>query len=383
MSAPMTASTPVLAVQRLWNIVPGAVLSFLLALLAVRIRDATGLAALNPVVVALVAGMLLRSVVGLPDWLRPGAAFAVRPVLRAAVVLLGLQVTAGQLLSVGGGALVLAVTAVVATIPFAVWLGRVLGVRPKLALLIGTGTGICGASAIVAANQVVHGEQEDVAYALAVITLCGTASLIIYPELLPLLGLSTHTYGLWAGSSLHEVVQAVGAAEAGGPVAVQLGTITKLARVVMLAPAVLVIGSLLRRGSGAAGPVKAPVPWFAFGFLGLIAVGSTGLVPPGAVAASRAAVPVMMAASVAALGLNTACARCMPTASGRSRSASARRCSSPCLVCWAHSPSDCDTARKQGSDSLSGHRARVRMRRATKRAGGRSCHGRSFDDGDA
>ncbi len=305
MSAPVTTSTPVLAVQRLWNIVPGALLSFLLALLAVRIRDATGLAALNPVVVALVAGILLRSVMGLPDWLQPGAAFAVRPVLRAAVVLLGLQVTAGQLVSVGGGALVLAVAAVTMTIPFAVWFGRVLGVRPKLALLIGTGTGICGASAIVAANQVVQGEQEDVAYALAVITLCGTASLIIYPELLPLLGLSTHTYGLWAGSSLHEVVQAVGAAEAGGPVAVQLGTITKLARVVMLAPAVLVIGSLLRRGRGAPEHVKAPVPWFAFGFLGLIALGSTGLVPPSAVAASRAVVPVMMAASVAALGLNT------------------------------------------------------------------------------
>ena len=306
MTAPASASTSTLAALRLWHLLPGVVLSFALALLAVRIRDATGLAALNPVVVALIAGILLRAVIGLPEWLRPGASFAVRPVLRAAVVLLGLQVTAGQLLSVGGGALVLAFTAVVATIPFAAWLGRVLNVRPKLALLIGTGTGICGASAIVAANQVVHGEQEDVAYALAVITLCGTASLIIYPALMPLLGLSAHTYGLWAGSSLHEVVQAVGAAEAGGPVAVQLGTITKLARVVMLAPAILALGALLHRGKAAGeGHVRAPVPWFAFGFLALVAVGSSGVVPPAAVAASRVAVPVMMAASVAALGLNT------------------------------------------------------------------------------
>lgn len=306
MSVPVTSNLPVLVLSRLWALTPGAVLSLLLALLAVRVRDASGIAALNPVVVALIAGIALRTVIGQPAWLRPGTAFAVRPVLRAAVVLLGLQVTAGQLLSVGAGALALAVAAVATTIPFAIWLGGVLRVRPALALLIGTGTGICGASAIVAANQVVRGEQEDVAYALAVITLCGTASLLLYPELFAVFGLNAHTYGLWAGSSLHEVVQAVGAAEAGGPAAVQIGTITKLARVVMLAPAVLALGAWLRRGGAEeGGQAKAPVPWFAFGFLAMVAIGSSGVVPAAAVAASRAAVPLMMAAAVAGLGLNT------------------------------------------------------------------------------
>jgi uncharacterized integral membrane protein (TIGR00698 family) len=304
MSAPVPQSVPAQFASRLFSLLPGLALSFGLALFAVRVRDATGIAALNPVVVALVAGIALSTLTGLPGWLRPGVAFAVRPVLRAAIVLLGLQVTAGQLLSVGAGALGLAFAAVACTIPFAAWLGRLLRVPRRLALLIGTGTGICGASAIVAANQVVRGEQEDVAYALAVITLCGTASLLIYPVLFGVFGLDPHTYGLWAGSSLHEVVQAVGAAEAGGPVAVQLGTITKLARVVMLAPAVLALGIWLRRGT-TTGQVKAPMPWFALGFLAMVAAGSSGVVPSQAVAASRFAVPLMMAASVAALGLNT------------------------------------------------------------------------------
>jgi uncharacterized integral membrane protein (TIGR00698 family) len=170
--------------------------------------------------------------------------------------------------------------------------------------LIGTGTGICGASAIVAANQVVRGKQEDVTYALAIITLCGTAALVIYPEIGPLIGLSARSYGLWAGSSIHEVVQAVGAAAAGGPTAVAVGTITKLARVVMLAPAVLGLGLWIRRGESSGG-VKTPVPWFAFGFLALVVIGSTGVVPKLAVDASRWLVPLMMAAAVAALGLNT------------------------------------------------------------------------------
>jgi uncharacterized integral membrane protein (TIGR00698 family) len=286
------------------TLVPGLVLCFVLAMVAIRIQAATGIKALNPVVLALVFGIALRSAIGMPASLRPGAAFAVRPVLRAAIVLLGLQVTVAQLLSIGAGALALAVASVALTVPFTIWLGHRLGVDGPLSQLLGTGTGICGASAIVAANQVAGAKQEDVTYALAVITLCGTAALVIYPALAPLLGLDARAYGLWAGSSIHEVVQAVGAAAAGGPEATEIGTITKLARVVLLAPAVLVLGMWVRRGTSGGG-VKAPVPWFAFGFLVMVAIASTGLLPPSVPNASKVAVPLMLSASVAALGLNT------------------------------------------------------------------------------
>jgi len=305
MASPLPSRAPAAGAARISAVLPGLGLSLLISLIAIRIRDATGIAAMNPVVVALVGGIALRAAFGLPVWLRPGTAFAVRPVLRAAIVLLGLQVTAGQLLSVGAGALGLAFLSVALTIPFTIWLGGRLGVSPALSQLIGTGTGICGASAIVAANQVAGGRQEDVAYSLAVITLFGTAALLLYPELAPLLGLSPRVYGLWAGSSIHEVVQAVGAAAAGGPQAVEVGTITKLARVVMLAPAVLALGAWVQRGRGTSKSVKAPMPWFAFGFLGMVALASTHLLPLPVIGWSKFAVPLMLAASVAALGLNT------------------------------------------------------------------------------
>jgi uncharacterized integral membrane protein (TIGR00698 family) len=305
MAVPSSPGVPAAGLSRIGAILPGLAFSLILSLLAIRVKDATGLTAMNPVVLALVAGIALRAAIGMPGWLRPGAAFAVRPLLRAAIVLLGLQVTAGQLLSVGGGALALAFCSVALTVPFTIWLGARLGVSGPLSQLIGAGTGICGASAIVAANQVARGRQEEVAYALAIITLCGTAALLIYPELGALMGLSPRAYGLWSGASIHEVVQAVGAAAAGGPISVETGTITKLARVVLLAPAILALGAWARRGSKAAGPVKAPMPWFAFGFLAMVAVASTGLLPPLALGAAKQAVPLMLAASVAALGLNT------------------------------------------------------------------------------
>lgn len=288
------------------RVLPGFLLCLIIAWLSVQLKEATGINALNPVVVALVVGIALRASMGMPALLRPGTAFAVRPLLRTAIVLLGLQVTLGQLASIGVGALTLAFASVALTIPFTIWLGARLKVDPALAQLIGTGTGICGASAIVAANQVARGSEEDVAYALAVITLCGTASLLAYPALAPLLGLDARAYGLWAGSSIHEVVQAVGAAAAGGPISTEVGTITKLARVVLLAPAVLALGLWVHRGGVAPGAkVKAPMPWFALGFLAMVVLASSSLLPPVAVQTSRMLVPLMLSASVAALGLNT------------------------------------------------------------------------------
>lgn len=305
MSAP---AAPLPRPARLRAIAPGLALTLGVAALCIALRDASGIPALNPVVLALVIGIGIGVAAGRPAWMRPGIGFAVKPLLRAAIVLLGLQVTLGQLWSLGPGALALAVAVVALTLPFTLWLGARLGVDPALSQLIGTGTAICGASAIVAANQVARGKDEDVAYALAVITLCGTAALVLFPVLGEMLGLSPTAYGLWAGAAIHEVVQAVGAAAAGGPEAAQSGTVMKLARVFLLAPAVLALGwwvARSRRAAGEAGPVAAPVPWFAFGFLALVALGSAGAVPAAAVEASRILVPLMLAASVAALGVST------------------------------------------------------------------------------
>lgn len=288
------------------KLAPGLLICVAIALFSVQLRNASGIAALNPVVIALLVGLAWRSLKGRQAALDAGISFSVRPLLRFAIVLLGLQVTATEVLALGPGALALAVTVVAVTVPAAIWLGRMLGVEPGLAALLGMGTGICGASAIVATNQVVRAKDEDVTYALAVITLCGTVGLVLMPLLAAPLGLDPLSYGLWAGASLHEVVQAVGAAAAGGAEAAQSGTVMKLARVMLLAPAIMALGWWVARGAAAGGgTAKVQVPWFAVWFLGMVALVSTGLVPRLAVDASRWLVPLMMAASVAALGLST------------------------------------------------------------------------------
>ena len=291
---------------KLRKLAPGLLVCLAIAIASVWLRNASGIAALNPVVIALLVGLAWRSFQGKQPVLDPGLSFSIRPLLRFAIVLLGLQVTATEVLALGPGALALAVVVVGVTVPAAIWLGRLLGVQPGLAALLGMGTGICGASAIVATNQVVRAKDEDVTYALAVITLCGTVGLVAMPLLAGPLGLDSISYGLWAGASLHEVVQAVGAAAAGGPEAAQSGTVMKLARVMLLAPAIMALGWWVARGAAeGGGTAKVQVPWFAVWFLVMVAVVSTGLVPRIAIDTSRFLVPLMMAASVAALGLST------------------------------------------------------------------------------
>lgn len=309
MAQPASSAAAPAGLARYIDIAPGVAVCFVIALIAIWVRDLSGVKILNPVVVALIIGIALRAAIGMPATWRSGTAYVVRPVLRAAIVILGLQVTLSQLLSVGPVALGLAVAAVGLTMVFTIWLGARLGVDAPMAMLLGTGTGICGASAIVAANQVAGGKQEDVAYALAVITLCGTVSVIVYPYLGAAMGLSSQTYGIWAGASVHEVVQAVAAAGAWPePGAVEVGTITKLARVVLLAPAVIGLGYWAARGNPS--EVKTPMPWFAFGFIALVVLGDVLLwLLPGvqklAFSVSRFVVPIMLSASVAALGLGT------------------------------------------------------------------------------
>jgi uncharacterized integral membrane protein (TIGR00698 family) len=298
---------PVGATGRRLAVVPGLLLSAILAIIADQIRRATGIAALNPIVVALALGILLRACMSMPREVKAGIAFSVRPLLRAAIVLLGFQITVRQLIDVGPGALALAVVVVFSTMAATLALGRWLRVDPVLSSLIGTGTGVCGASAIVAANQVVHGRESDVVYALGIITLCGTAAMLIDPLLAGVFDLDPRAYGIWTGASIHEVIQAIGAAAAGGQVATEVGTIVKLARVALLAPALLALGAYATRyiHVGDVGRAKVPVPWFALGFLIASMVASSGLVAKPILDAFRFLTPFMLSTSVAALGLST------------------------------------------------------------------------------
>ena len=200
------------------SLVPGLLLTGTIAAAAFEFRNLSGIAALSPLIIAIVLGLAFHNTVGTPAAFKPGVVFSMRRILRFAIILLGLQLSLSQLVEVGGVGLGIIVLTLASTFLFTVWLGHRLGVDRKLVELIAAGTSICGASAIVATNTVTRASDEDIAYAVACVTVFGSASMLLYPTLEGLLQLSPHAFGLWAGASIHEIAQVVAAAFQNGPV---------------------------------------------------------------------------------------------------------------------------------------------------------------------
>ncbi len=279
-------------------------------MLGALVGAASGLALLVPTVSVVLWAMVLGALaapLGRRSPAANGAAQAVgRHLLRAGVALLGLRISFGDLAAVGIDGAVIAGTTVVVTMLVTTAAGRRLGVERNLALLIATGTAVCGASAIAAMASAVPTREQDIAYAMATVTLFGTLAMAILPLAGGrLLGLDDRTMGAWLGASIHEVAQVAGAGAAVSVVALQFATLIKLARVVLLAPAVA-IAAIARNGTraGRVGERRPPlVPGFVLAFMALVAVRSALPVPADVVAAATLVSTVLLAAGLASLGL--------------------------------------------------------------------------------
>ena len=293
------------------GVLPGLALTSSVTLAAFALRQVPGMATFSPMIIAIVIGIAFHNIVGTPSWAKPGVTFSLRRVLRVAIILLGLQLTASQVIAVGGRGLGIIATTLLATFVFTVWMGRVLGVEPRLAQLIAAGTSICGASAVIATNTVTGARDEDVAYAVACVTVFGTLAMFGYPLLPHLLHLNPQQFGLWSGASIHEIAQVVAAAFQNGQRAGEFGTVAKLSRVMLLAPMVIGLGLMQRRNAGSShsdlglAAARPPMPWFVLGFVALVGVNSLVAIPAEARGWIVAATTFLLSVALAAMGLET------------------------------------------------------------------------------
>jgi uncharacterized integral membrane protein (TIGR00698 family) len=295
--------------QRLPAILPGLLLATAVAALAFAIRQLPGMATFSPMILAILIGIAFHNIVGTPAWAKPGVTFSLRRLLRLAIILLGLQLTATQLVEVGGRGLGILVASLLATFGFTVQIGRVLGVERKLARLIAAGTSICGASAVIATNTVTDAPDEDVAYAVACVTVFGSVAMFAYPLLPDLLHLDPRGLGLWSGASIHEIAQVVAAAFQDGQQAGEFATVAKLSRVMLLAPMVMALGLTAprkaRQGNAGTASSRPPMPWFVLGFVAMVGLNSLVTVPPEARVSIIAVTTFLLSVALAAMGLET------------------------------------------------------------------------------
>ena len=284
---------------------PGVLACLAAALVALGVqRLVPGLSAL---LVAVLLGVATSHLVRLPRTLQPGVAVSAKRLLRLGILLLGLQLALDDIVALGWGTIAVVVAIVALGLTGTVLMGRRLGLSRGQSVLIASGFSICGAAAVAAVEGSVEREDEDVATAIALVVIFGTVMIGAAPALLAMTGLPVEVQGMIAGGSIHEVAQVVAAGGIIGGGALATAVLVKLARVLMLAPVVTVLGVLERRRvdvAGREGAARPPlVPLFVVGFLAA-AVLRTVVPLPGLVLDGAHQLQVLLlSAAMFALGL--------------------------------------------------------------------------------
>ncbi|EYB66826.1 hypothetical protein DEIPH_ctg066orf0006 [Deinococcus phoenicis] len=287
-------------------LLPGLALVALLTAAASVLSTLPGLRVFGALGLALLLGLALRGLLRLPASIGPGAGYAARTLLRLGVVLLGVRLNFVLFAQAGMRVLLLDLAVMAVGLLSMTWLARRLGLPRGLGLAVAVGSSICGASAIAAAAPVIAADEDEVSVAVAVCSLLGTAGVIGYSLLALPLHLSAQRYGLMTGSTLHEIAQVLAAGAAQGGQALDFAMLTKLTRVALLAPVLLLLGALLARKAAGGRPTRARAPLlppFLVGFLLVGVVSSTGRLPEPLTAHLQTASLLLTAASMAGIGL--------------------------------------------------------------------------------
>ncbi len=289
------------------RLLPGLLATLAISIAAIGLEEIQTLVLgrnwFESLVIAILLGALARSFLPYPESLKPGVRFASKQVLEAAIVLLGGTVSLGAIQAAGlelvGGIACIVVLAIAAGYV----IGRALGLPHCLATLVACGNAICGNSAIAATAPVIKAEGEDVAASIAFTAALGIAVVLILPVIGGALGMSAPRYGVMAGLTVYAVPQVLAAASPMGTIAVQVGTLVKLVRVLMLGPVIFALG-LLPGNREAGATFSKLVPWFIIGFLVMMTLRSADLIPLGFQAPLKQASGALTIVAMAALGLN-------------------------------------------------------------------------------
>ncbi|WP_323111961.1 YeiH family protein [Klebsiella variicola] len=310
----MTALTLPTKHRSLWHFVPGLALTAALtgaALWAGSFPAIAG-AGFSALTLAILFGMVVGNTV-YPKIGQPcdgGVIFAKQHLLRLGIILYGFRLTFAQIADVGVSGILIDVLTLSSTFFIACFLGqKVFGLDKHTSWLIGAGSSICGAAAVLATEPVVKAEASKVTVAVATVVIFGTIAIFLYPAMYPLLAhwFTPETYGIYMGSTMHEVAQVVAAGHAVSPDAENAAVIAKMLRVMMLAPFLLFLAARVKQltPAGNGEKSKITIPWFAIMFILVAVFNSFHLLPKAVVDMLVTLDTVLLAMAMAALGVTT------------------------------------------------------------------------------
>lgn len=232
---------------------------------------------LEALTIGIILGMVYANTLGVQDSLKPGIQYSLKKLLKVGIVLLGFKLNFQALIELGPKMSMVVILFVPTVLWISAFIGRKMGISSKLSVLIGVGSSICGASAIVAMAPTIDADDDDAIIAVGVVSLLGAVGVLAYSAFAAVSSITDVQYGIWSGLSLQGVAHALAAAFARGDVAGEMGTFIKMERVLMLVPMSVALGSIFSSGKGSAKRASFPMYVLYFIIAGIFA--STGLIP--------------------------------------------------------------------------------------------------------
>lgn len=252
----------------------GIFFTFAIAILGFVMAKVPGLAYIGPLAIAIIIAVIYRQLFGYPEMIRSGIQYSSKKLLRYAIILYGLKLNMEVVFHQGMGLLLRDVGTIFFSILLTMWLAKKLKADFSLSLLLGIGTGVCGAAAIAAVSPILKAKEEDTAIGAGIIALVGTVFSIGYILLKPFLDLTDIQYGIWSGISLHEIAHVALASAPAGQDALAVALLAKLGRVFLLVPLCFILIIWMKRTGKAQSDMKIEFPWFLIGFLVMSLFGS-------------------------------------------------------------------------------------------------------------
>ncbi|MDI3257476.1 MAG: putative sulfate exporter family transporter [Kyrpidia sp.] len=282
----------------------GVLFTFAVAAAGTALAGLPVLSRPGPMVIAILLAVVYRQIAGYPVALAGGIQFSSKVLLRLAIILYGFRVNVAMILHQGWHVILQDTAAVVLAIAMTALFARWLRADGRLSFLLGVGTGVCGAAAIAAVAPLVKARDEETAAGVGVVALVGTLFAISYTLIRPWIPLTDLQFGLWAGTSLHEIAHVAAAAAPAGQSALGEAILAKLGRVALLVPLSLVLLARLTRRGQSGERAAFTFPWFLLGFIGASLF--TTYVPPAPVVLDRiaAAASWLLTTAMVGLGLN-------------------------------------------------------------------------------
>lgn len=261
---------------------------------------------------AMTIAILLGIVIGnslftrISSYTASGVDFSKNSLLRLGIICYGFRITFQQISAVGWSGLLIAASMLTTTFLLAIILGtKLFKLDKQTVLLIGAGSSICGAAAIMAAEPIVKGQAHKVSVAVATVVVFGTLAMFLYPIIFPYLGLSEQSYGIFAGSTIHEVAQVVVAGKNVSEAAAATAVIEKMLRVMLLAPFLMLLAISLNNKAGGASKAKLTIPWFAVLFIAVAIFNSLYELPSQLITIINELDTLLLTMAMLALGIRT------------------------------------------------------------------------------